>query len=128
MATAAATSLAQTVAIARGVYIMDWNGTVAGVGNPFTGPAFLDVSFQVQGPTGGTSNVVIEGTFGAVASTATWVILESVSGGAMNYTNVTGGIIQKVRSVPRMIRPNFVTVTTGKTLSVRMIAKEWIGG
>ena len=86
-------------------------------------PHLPDKNIQLQGPTGGTSRIIMEGTNGSVASTATWITLRSVTDGAIDSTNVTGGLFFQPRGNPRMIRPHFETVTAGKTLSVIVIAK-----
>lgn len=108
---------------------MDWTATVSGPGNPFIGPYMEDMTFALYGPTGGTSQIILEGTNGSVVSTATWVtLLESVSGAALDYTNVTGGVMVSPRARPRMIRPRFAVVTSGKTLNVNMVARGPLRG
>jgi hypothetical protein len=106
-----------------GVYEQTWNATVSGRGHPMAAPHLPDKNIQLQGPTGGTSRIIMEGTNGSVASTATWITLRSVTDGAIDSTNVTGGLFFQPRGNPRMIRPHFETVTAGKTLSVIVIAK-----
>jgi len=123
MATAIAALLAKTEAIAKGLYHINWSATVSGVGNPFVGPHLDWSTVQIQGPTGGTSQVDIEGTNGQAVSTATWITLESVSGESLSFTNVTGGRMLSIREIPFMVRPNFSTVTAGKTLSVTMVVR-----
>ncbi len=124
MATAVAALLAKCVAQSKGIYTMDWTATVSGVGNPFVGPAADWMTVQIQGPTGGTSQIDIEGTNGQTVSTATWVIMESVSGESLSFTNVTGGRMISVREVPFMVRPNFGTVTnTSGVMAVKMVVR-----
>ena len=123
MATAPAALITNGKYISKGVYSMGWSATVAGVGNPMYAAALPDKTFQLQGPTGGTSNIVIEGTNGSTVSTATWITLTTPTDGLIDFTNVTGSILKVIRENPRMIRPNFVTVTTGKTLTCTIIAR-----
>ena len=123
MATAVAALLTKVEAIAKGVYSMEWTATVSGVGNPFIGPALDWTTVQVQGPTGGTSSISIEGTNGSVVSTATWITMESVSGETLSWTDVTGGKILSLREIPLMVRPNFATVTTAASMSVKLVAR-----
>ena len=123
MATAIAALLTKCEAISKGVYAMNWSAAVSGVGNPFVGPHLDWSTVQVQGPTGGTSQVIIEGTNGQTVSTATWITLESVSGESLAFTNVTGGRMFSIREIPFMVRPRFETVTTSKTLTVKMIVR-----
>ena len=123
MATAIASLLADTVAISRGVYLTEWSATASGVGNPLSAPDFPDKTVQLQGPTGGTSRIILEGTNGALASTATWIVLTTPTDGDIDFTNVTGGVLKIIRENPRMIRPRFETVTSGKTLIVRIVSR-----
>ena len=123
MATAIAALFAPCVAIARGVYAQRWTATVSGVGNPMKAAHLPDKTVQLQGPTGGTSNIIIEGTNGSVVSTATWITLTTPTDGDLNFTNVTGGIMKVIRENHFMIRPKFLTVTAGKALTVQIIGR-----
>lgn len=123
MATAVAALLGSGNYIARGVYQHTWSATISGRGNPLSAANLPDKTVQIQGPTGGTSQVILEGTNGAAASTATWITMRSVTDGAIDITNATGGLFFQLRGNPRMIRPHFATVTTAKTLSVIIVAK-----
>jgi hypothetical protein len=123
MPTAVAALLGSGNYIARGVYQHTWNATVSGRGNPLSAANLPDKTVQFQGPTGGTSRVILEGTNGGVASTATWITMKSVTDGSMDMTNVTGGTFFQIRGNPRMIRPHFETVTTGLTCSVIIVAR-----
>jgi uncharacterized protein YxjI len=82
-----------------------------------------DKTVQLQGPTGGTSRIIIEGTNGAAASTATWVTLTTPTDGSLDFTDVTGGTLKVIRENPLMIRPRFETVTSGKSLTVQIVAR-----
>ena len=123
MATAIAALQAASVAVARGVYAQRWTATISGVGNPMVAANLPDKTVQIQGPTGGTSRIIIEGTNGAVVSTATWVTLSTPTDGALDFTDVTGGTLQVIRENPLMIRPRFDTVTAGKTLTAQVLAR-----
>lgn len=123
MATAIASLYGVGSYIHGGVYQQTWTATVSGVGHPMGAPHLPDKTIQMQGTTGGTSRIIMEGTNGSVASTATWITLRSVTDGAIDSTNVTGGLFFQTRGIHRMIRPNFDIVTAGKTLSVIVIAK-----
>ena len=123
MATAIAALISKVEAVAKGVYSQEWSATVSGVGNPLHA-AYVDwVTLQLHGPTGGASKIIVEGTNGQTVSTATWTTLDSASGAAIDYANVTGGLVLSLRDLPLMVRPNFDTVTAGKTLTVKMIAR-----
>ena len=124
MATATGT-FAACEALSRGVYRMDWSSDsgVTGVGNPFVGAHLPDKTVALYGPTGGTSQIIIEGTNGSVVSTATWVTLSTPSLGDLDFTNVTGGKMLIVRENPFMIRPRFAVVTTGKVLNAVIVAR-----
>ena len=122
MATAVAALLGSGSYIQKGVYTHTWNATVSGRGNPLSAVHLADKTIQIQGPTGGTSRIIIEGTNGDDASTATWITLTTPTDGALDFTNVTGGQLKGILQNPRLIRPHFETVTTGKTLSVILIA------
>lgn len=109
--------------ISKGVHSMSWSATVSGVGTPLDAAALPEKTVQMQGPTGGTSRIIIEGTNGDTAGTATWVTLSTPTDGLLDFTNVTGGILKVIRESPRMIRPRFETVTTGKTLTVLIVSR-----
>lgn len=90
-------TLAACVALSKGVYRMEWSSDagVTGVGNPLVGAHLPDKTVAFYGPTGGTSQVILEGTNGSVPSTATWVTLTTPTDGDLSFTNVTGGIMRK---------------------------------
>jgi hypothetical protein len=125
MTTAISALLGSGNYIARGVYQHTWSATISGRGNPLSAANLPDKTVQITGPTGGTSRVILEGSNGApsTADTATWITMRSVTDGAIDTTNATGGLFFQFRGNPRMIRPHFDTVTTGKTLSVIIVAK-----
>ncbi len=128
MATALATMLAECTAIAKGVYRQKWSaGVVASgnVGNPMVAPNLPDKTVYIEGPStaAGTTRIIIEGTNGAVVSTATWTTLTTPTDGALDFSGVTAARIKVIRENPRMIRPRFPVVTAGETVSVEIIAR-----
>jgi hypothetical protein len=123
MVTAIAALLGSGLYISKGVFQQTWNATISGRGNPMSAAQFPDKQIQIQGPTGGTSRVIIEGTNGSVPSTATWITMQTVTDGALDFTNVTGGLMFQPRGNPLLIRPFFQVVTTGLTASVIIVAK-----
>jgi hypothetical protein len=122
MATAITALLAKVESPVRGVYIQEWTATVSGRGNPLHAAYLPDKTVQMQGPTGGTSQIIIEGTNGSVVSTATWITLTTPTDGDLSFTNVTGGTMKVIRENPLMIRPHF-SVVTGGTMTVRIVAR-----
>jgi len=128
MATALAGSIARTKVeyITRGVAVQEWGATVSGVGLPMHAAHLPEKTVHISPPStlAGTSRIIIEGSNGSAASTATWVPLTTPTDGLLDFTAVTtGGQMKVIRENPRMIRPHFETVTTGETLVVRIIAR-----
>ncbi len=125
MATAPTTLTSKVEALSKGIYRQSWTATAAGVGNPYIGPGLAgDMTFQLAGPTGGTSSIAIEGTNESTPSTANWFTLEAATGGTISYTNVTGGMLVAPNAIPYAVRPNFAVVTAGKSLSVIMVVRS----
>lgn len=123
MPTAIAALLGSGDYIIQGVHKMEWSATISGVGNPLQAAHLPDKTVQLLGPTGGSSQIIIEGTNGDAPSTAIWTILTTPTDGDLDFTNVTGGIIKAIRENPRMIRPRFPAVTAGTILNVIIISR-----
>jgi hypothetical protein len=126
MATALAALLGKVEYIERGVAVQEWSATISGVGNPLHAPHLPEKTVHIGAPTtlAGTSRIIIEGSNGTAASTATWLPLTTPTDGLLDFTSVTaGGQLKVIRENPRMIRPHFHTVTTGETLTVRIVAR-----
>ena len=108
---------------ARGVVEMTWTATgVTGVGFAMHAPNYPDKTVHVLGPTGGTSQVVIEGTNATTPTTAAanWTTLADPQGNALSTTTQ---IIEAILENPRYIRPRF-PVATGPTVTVRIVARR----
>lgn len=125
MATAVAALLAEVKSLTKGVYFQEWTATVSGVGNPLHAAHLPDKTVYIGAVTtgSGTSRVYVEGTNGAAASTATWATLTTPTDGLIDFTGVSTPSIKIIRENPRMIRPVFLTVTTGETMSVGIICR-----
>lgn len=108
------------VMIARGVCQMHWQATgVTGVGFAMNAPGFPDKTVQVLGPTGGTTQVVIEGS-NEDTPTGVFTTLVDPQGNDLDFTDAA---VEAILENPRFIRPRF-PVATGPTVDVRIIARS----
>ena len=87
----------------------DWTTTATGFGEVVELGNYTELWVQFSGVTGGTSNISLQG---AIFSTGDWVILTSVSGGALSLTDAEPAVIYEVAEHMPFIRPNVTTVTS----------------
>ncbi len=119
MATADLTSFHNM--IAKGVCQMRWTSTgVTGVGFAMNAPYLPDKTVHVIGPTGGTTNVVIEGTNDDSPTTTNWTTIVDPQGNALDFTNEA---METILENPRYIRPRIPTATGGADIVVTIMAR-----
>lgn len=106
--------------ISRGVMRMQWVFTASGAGFAMNAPDLTDKTVHVVGPTGGTSQVVLEGSNDGSGATAVWETLHDPQG---NDLSTVSGLIETILENPQYIRPRAPTVTTGKSIQVTIIAR-----
>jgi|TARA_Y100000310_G_scaffold325177_1_gene388259 hypothetical protein len=114
--------------VSRGVYrqVWDWSATTAlaatatGFGNPAVLSNYVELTVEVFGPTGGSTNVLVEG---ALLATGPYHVLESVTSGAMNTNSAVTGKLFTCRTTPIYVRPRASTVTGGATPYVSIVAR-----
>ena len=123
--------LAETKAIAKGVYLTegDWSTTATGHGSVLNAPMLSNKTLQVLYPTGGTSRFVLEGSnvsFVPVTDTGAteWYTLTNVTGGSISATigATNAGNFNVIRENPRFIRPRVSTVTGA--IKIRIISSR----
>ncbi len=108
--------------IAKGIVEMRWTATgVTGVGFAMNAPNLPDKTVHVLGPTGGTTQVVIEGTNATTATVGAtdWTTLVDPQGTALDHVS---SFIETILENPRYIRPR-IPVATGPDVTVTIIAR-----
>lgn len=104
--------------ISKGVAQITWSGLSASgdVGRAHVAPDLNDKTVYVEGPAGGTTQVVLEGTNTA---TGTYTTLTDPLGNALEFTTATTAVILQN---PRYIRPRLNTAT-GVSVNVIIVAR-----
>lgn len=111
---------ASTVAIAKGVYKTQWSVTgVTGIGYALNAPNLPDKTLHVLGPTGGTTQVVVEGTNDDTPTGDNWTTLVDPHETDLSFTDEA---IEAILENPRYIRPRF-PVATGPAVTVTIISR-----
>lgn len=106
--------------LSHGVVEMRWTFTaVTGVGFAMNAPELSDKTVHVAGPTGGTTQVVIEGTSDDTPTGTSWTTLEDPQGNDLDFTNAA---MEAILDNPRYIRAR-VPVATGPTVIVTIVAR-----
>jgi hypothetical protein len=104
---------------------MSWSFVSGGarIGYAMNAPNLPDKTVWVEGPTGGTSQIIIEGTnatTATVGATQWYTLSYAATGGDLDFTTrEVGQILENTR----YIRPRCVTVTNGMTVTVKILAR-----
>lgn len=109
--------------IAKGICEMSWTATkVTGVGFAMNAPNLPDKTVHVLGVTGGTTQVIIEGTNATspTVGATQWTTLVDPQGTDLDFTNRA---IETILENPRYIRPRWPVATGGHDVSVVIIAR-----
>lgn len=107
--------------VAKGVCSVQWTATgITGLGVAMNAPGLPDKTVQVIGPTGGTTQVVIQGSNDATPTVGNWTTLVDPQGNDLDFTDAA---IEAILENPRYIRPNFA-VATGPTVTVTILARS----
>ncbi len=108
------------VRIAHGIVEMRWTAVgVTGVGFAMNAPGLADKTVHVVGPTGGTTQVVIEGTNDDTPTGDNWTTLVDPQGNDLDFTNQG---VEAILENPKFIRARF-PVATGPTVIVTILAR-----
>ena len=129
-----ATNAITVVAVSRGAYRARWlfvSGVFASgdVGQAFDAPHLPDKSVWVDGPTGGTTAVVIEGPNEPQAATSShptgpWQTLHSAAVQGATTLSFTDSGVDQILENTLYVRPRLETATGGQSITVVITAQS----
>ena len=90
----------------------EWTTTATGFSDNLSAAHLPNKTVLFFGPSGGQTNVLLEG---AIYASGPFTTLTSASGASLTFTDASPGVLYKVHENPAFIRARASTVTTGAT-------------